>query len=57
MTKRCRKLSHSQTKEKCFSVIQIKEGLWRKLNNLKTLFSRKEELHFSKDAKEDPFVS
>ena len=28
----CRKPSHSQTKQNCF--IQIKDGLWRKLNAL-----------------------
>ena len=39
-------------------IIQIKEGLWRKLNNLKPLFSRNaEELYVSKEVKENALVS
>ena len=39
-------------KRKSLSVIQIKERLWR-LNNLKPLFSRNEELYISKEVKEN----
>ena len=44
-------------KRKSLSVIQIKEGLWRKLNNLKPLFSRNEELYVSKEVKENALSS
>ena len=44
-------------KRKSLSVIQIKKGLWRKLNNLKPLFSRNEELYVSKEVKENALAS
>ena len=44
-------------KRKSLSVIQIKEGLWRKLNNLKPLFNRNEELYVSKEVKENALAS
>ena len=39
-------------KRKSLLVIQIKEGLWRKLNNLKPLLSCNEGLYISKEGKE-----
>ena len=42
---------------KSLSVIQIKEGLWRKLNNRKPSFSRDEELYVSKEVKENALAS
>ena len=44
-------------KRKSLSVIQIKKGLWRKLNNLKPLLSRNEELYVSKEVKENALAS
>ena len=44
-------------KRKSLSVIHIKEGLWRQLNNLKPLFSRNEELYVSKEVKENTLTS
>ena len=44
-------------KRKWLSVVQIKEGLWRKINNLKPLFSRNEELYVSKEFKENGVAS
>ena len=44
-------------KRKSLSVIQIKKGLWRKLNNLKPLFSHNEELYLSKEVKENALAS
>ena len=44
-------------KRESLSVIQIKEGLWRKLNDLKPLFSRNEELYVSKEVKENALAS
>ena len=44
-------------KRKSLSVIQIKEGLWRKLKNLKPLFSCNEDLYVSKEVKENALAS
>ena len=46
-----RKPSHSRTKRKSLIIIQIREALWRKLNNLKPLFSDKKEHCISKEVK------
>ena len=48
---RCRKPSHSWTKGKSLIIIQI-QGALEKISNLKPLFSRSEELYFSKEVKE-----
>ena len=50
--------SHSQTKEnRLLIVIQNQEALWRKLNNLKSLFGNNKELNVSKEAKENALAS
>ena len=46
-----RKPSHSRTKRKSLIIIRIREALWRKLNNLKPLFSVNEEHCISKEVK------
>ena len=43
VTKHRKKPSHSRTKRKSLMIIRIQEALWRKLNNLKPLFSGNEE--------------
>ena len=57
VTKHNRKPSHSRTKRKSLIIIRIKEALWRKLNNLKPLFSRNEEHCISKEVKENTLAS
>ena len=52
-----RKPSHSRTKRKSLIIIQIREALWRKLNNLKPLFSDKKELCISKEVKGNALAS
>ena len=52
VTKHRRKPSHSRTKRKLLIIIRIYEALWKKLNNLKPLFSCNEEHCISKEVKE-----
>ena len=53
VTKHRGKPSHSRTKRKSLMIIRIQEALWRKLNNLKPLFSGNEEpTAFQKRSKE-----
>ena len=57
VTKHSRKPSHSQTKRKSLIIIRIKEALWRKLNNLKPLFSCNEEHCISEEVKGNTLAS
>ena len=57
VTKHSRKPSHSRTKRKSLIIIRIQEALWRKLNNLKPLFSRTEEHCNSKEVKGNALAS
>ena len=58
MTKHRRKPSHSWTKRQSLMIIRIQEALWRKLNNLKPLFSGNEELTaFPKEVKGNALAS
>ena len=57
VTKHRRKPSHSRTKRKSLMIIRIQEALWRKLNNLKPLFSGNEEHCISKEVKGNALAS
>ena len=57
VTKHRRKPSHSRTKRKSLMIIRIQEALWRKLNNLKPLFSGNEEHFISKEVKGNALAS
>ena len=57
VTKHRRKPSHSRTKRKSLMIIRIQEVLWRKLNNLKPLFSGNEEHCISKEVKGNALAS
>ena len=50
-------LSHSRTKRKSPIIIRIWEALWRKLNNLKPLFSDNKEHCISKEVKGNALAS
>ena len=52
-----RKPSHSRPKRKSFIVIRIREALWRKLKNLKPLFSDNEEHCIPKEVKGNALAS
>ena len=52
-----RKPSHSRTKRKSLIIILIREALWRKLINLKPLFSDNEEHCISKEVKGNALAS
>ena len=57
VTKHRRKPSHSRTKRKSLMMIWIQEALWRKLNNLKPLFSGNEEHCISKEVEGNTLAS
>ena len=57
VTKHRKKPSHSRAKRKSLIIIRIQEALWRKLNNLKPLFSGNEEHCISKEVKGNALAS